>query len=224
MMSFPIRMLHGVTLRRFDSEGRGLLRLPPPRGGLSDDRASGRWRVETATANESPFALPLIDVAKERGFQVEACAMDKAYDNGPIYEGRENRNVRPIFPLRQTPAVARGEAEPPRCEHGEWRFAGADYGRKASKWRDPTGECKPASRWVKADRMHPLMPRETLRWRRLYRGRSAVEREFGRLKHEWALLPLRVRGIERVRLHADLTILAKLACALARTRAVPLAA
>jgi hypothetical protein len=51
-----------------------------------------------------------------------------------------------------------------------------------------------------------------------------VEREFGRLKNEWAMLPLRIRGLERVRLHADLTILAKLACALARARAVPLAA
>ena len=57
-----------------------------------------------------------------------------------------------------------------------------------------------------------------------YRSRGAVEREFGRLKNEWALAPLRVRGIERVRLHADLTILAKLACALARSRMVPLAA
>jgi hypothetical protein len=37
-------------------------------------------------------------------------------------------------------------------------------------------------------------------------------------------LPLRVRGIEKVRLHADLTILAELACALARARALPLAA
>ena len=55
-------------------------------------------------------------------------------------------------------------------------------------------------------------------------GRAAVEREFGRLKNEWALLPLRVRGLERVRLHADLTILAKLSCALARARAAPLAA
>ncbi len=55
-------------------------------------------------------------------------------------------------------------------------------------------------------------------------ARSAVEREFGRLKNEWALAPLRVRGLERVQLHADLTILAKLACALARARAVPLAA
>jgi hypothetical protein len=43
---------------------------------------------------------------------------------------------------------------------------------------------------------------------KLYKGRAAVEREFGRLKNEWALLPLRVRGLDRVRLHADLTILA----------------
>ena len=46
----------------------------------------------------------------------------------------------------------------------------------------------------------------------------------GRLKHEWSLLPIRVRGIEPVRLHADLTILAKLACALARARPRTLAA
>jgi hypothetical protein len=46
----------------------------------------------------------------------------------------------------------------------------------------------------------------------------------GRHKHEWGLLPLRLRGIERVRLHADLTILARLGCALATARAVPLAA
>jgi hypothetical protein len=39
-----------------------------------------------------------------------------------------------------------------------------------------------------------------------------------------ALLPLRVRGLDRVWLHADLTILAKLATALARARTVPLAA
>ena len=55
----------------------------------------------------------------------------------------------------------------------------------------------------------------------LCRRRASVEREFGRLKHEWPLSPLRVRGIQRVRLHADIPILAKLACALARARAVP---
>jgi hypothetical protein len=68
------------------------------------------------------------------------------------------------------------------------------------------------------------VPRDTDRWRKLYRGRASVERAFGRAKVEWALLPLRVRGMDRVRLHADLTMLTQLACALARARAVPLAA
>ena len=46
------------------------------------------------------------------------------------------------------------------------------------------------------------IPRGTDEWRSLYRRRSAVEREFGRLKHHYALASLRVRGIERIRLHA----------------------
>jgi hypothetical protein len=66
-----------------------------------------------------------------------------------------------------------------------WLFAGSDYKRKASKWRRPTGECKPASVWVKASRVHPLVARDSDRWRKLYRRRASVEREFGRLKHEW---------------------------------------
>jgi transposase len=63
------------------------------------------------------------------------------------------------------------------------------------------------------------IPRGTDEWRSLYRRRSAVEREFGRLKHSYGLAFLRVRGIERVRLHADLTMLGRLALALNRARA-----
>lgn len=138
-----------------------------------------------------------------------------------VYAELKHRDCSPIIPLRFTTAVKRGEDDPPRCLHGAWRFAGSDYQRKASKWRCPTGECKPASQWIKANRLHPLIPRETPRWLKLYKGRAAVEREFGRLKNEWALLPLRVRGLERVQLHADLTVLATLASALARSRATP---
>jgi hypothetical protein len=68
------------------------------------------------------------------------------------------------------------------------------------------------------------IPRKSDEWRSLYRRRSAVEREFGRLKHHYALAMLRVRGIERVRLHADLTILGRPALELARARAIPIAA
>jgi DDE family transposase len=109
------------------------------------------WRVETARSNESQFPLSLIDKLHSHGLAVETCAMDKGYDLGPIYDGCEARDVRPIIPLRQTTAVARGDAEPPRCEHGEWR-------------------------------------------------------------------------LERVQLHARLTVVAKLSCALGRTRAIPLVA
>jgi hypothetical protein len=61
-------------------------------------------------------------------------------------------------------------------------------------------------------RLSRFLPRESERWKTLYKGRGAVEREFGRLKHDWAMLPLRVRGLARVRLHVNLTILAKLVC------------
>jgi transposase len=60
-------------------------------------------------------------------------------------------------------------------------------------------------------------------WKMLYRRRSAVEREFGRLKHNFGLV-LRTRGLRKAQLHADLVMLARLSQALSRTRAVPLAA
>jgi transposase len=182
------------------------------------------WQVRTAKDNEANHALPLLDAARARGFAAQTCAMDRGYDYAAIYDGCAERDCLPIIPLRQTPAVKQGKHKPPTCEHGEWTFAGADYARGATKWRCPTGECKPASKWIKADRLHPLIPRDTVKFKKLYRGRSAVEREFGRLKHDWALAPLRVRGLERVKLHADLTILGKLACALDRTRSLHMGA
>ena len=94
-----------------------------------------------------------------------------------------------------------------------WTFAGSDAKRGASKWRCPSGECQPASVWIKADRLQPLIPRGTRRFRDLFHGRAAVEREFGR--HEYGLAPLRTRGLARVALRADLTMLARLSQALA---------
>ncbi len=179
------------------------------------------WSVQTAKANESMFVAALIDAAKRRGAMAATVAMDKAYDIERVYAECAERDCEAIVPLRATTAVKRGDHRPPTCSHGTWTFAGSDRKRGASKWRCPSGECKPASTWIAADRLHPLMPRHTKRWKALYRGRASVEREFGRLKNEWGLKPLRVRGLERVRLHADLTVLTKLACALSKVRAHP---
>ena len=177
------------------------------------------WTVETAKANETRFAADLIDDAQRRGLMAASACMDKGYDQRRVYDECAERDCLPLIPLRATPDVKRGDDQPPCCEHGVWVFAGADRKRGAAKWRCPSGECRPASTWVAADRLHPLIPRESDRWKAAYRKRAAVEREFGRLKHSWGLGPLRVRGLDRVRLHADLTILTKLACALARVRA-----
>jgi transposase, IS5 family len=179
------------------------------------------WTVETAKANETRFAADLIDTAQRRGCMAATAAMDKGYDQRPVYDQCMERDCLPLIPLRQTPDVKRGDDAPPCCQHGVWAFAGSDRKRGASKWRCPTGECRPASTWVAADRLHTLIPRSTKRWKAAYRKRAAVEREFGRLKTSWGLKPLRVRGLDRVRLHADLTILTKLACALSRARATP---
>lgn len=177
------------------------------------------WSVETAKANESMFVAPLLDAAKRRGAMADSVAMDRAYDAGRVHGECAEHDCLPLIPLKTTPAVRRGDHLPRTCDHGTWKFAGSDRKRGASKWRCPTGECAPASTWIKADRMHPLIPYGTDRWYRMYRGRGAVERTFGRLKNEWGLKPLRCRGLDRVRLHADLTILTKLACALSRVRA-----
>jgi hypothetical protein len=176
------------------------------------------WQVETAKDSEIPLVPVLLDAAAGRGFTVDVCVLDRGYDAEVVYEQVEGRHARPVIPLRQTPAVKAGKDKPPSCDHGTWTFAGSDAKRGASKWRCPSGECAPASVWVKASRLHPLIPRGSDRFKALYHQRGAVEREFGRLKHEWGMLPLRVRRLPRVRLHVDLTILATLATALAATR------
>jgi hypothetical protein len=58
----------------------------------------------------------------------------------------------------------------------------------------------------------------------LSRGQLLDRLAAARLKNDWALAPLRVRGLDRVKLHADLTILTKLSGALARARGIALAA
>jgi hypothetical protein len=169
------------------------------------------WSGETARDSEETFALALIDAAKARGFAIQTAIMDKGYDSAPIHDGCMDRGLCPVTALVKSIRVKRGEHKPPSCEHGEWTFAEADWERRATRWCCPTGDC--GSRWVPADRLHPLIPRETERSRVLYHSRGAVEREFGRLKHEWAMLPLRVRSLAKVKQHVDLTILAKLCCA-----------
>jgi IS5 family transposase len=180
------------------------------------------WHVATAKDAEATYALPLLDKVRGQGFNVTTAIMDKGYDTGPIHDGCMDSGVCPVTALVNSGRVKRGLHKPPTCEHGEMTFAGADRQRRATQWHCATGDC--ASVWIAADRLHPLIPRESERSRMLYRKRGAVERTFAHLKTYWALDDLRVRGLDKVRLHVDLTVLARLGCALNQARTVPLAA
>jgi hypothetical protein len=175
--------------------------------------------VRTARDGEAIHALALIDKARARGFAAGTAAMDKGYDVGPIYHGCEERDCRPTIPLRHRVAIERGDHKPPTCEHGDWRFVGSDSKSGASKWRWPSGECKPAVVWIKADRLHPLVPRNSPRFTALTVAARQSSGSSGGSRTNGRLLRSALRGLDRVRLHADLTILAKLATALARARA-----
>ena len=64
-------------------------------------------------------------------------------------------------------------------------------------------------------RRYVPVPRETKKWKRLYRLRSAVERVNSRLKAHLGLDELRVRGIGKVRCRLSLSVLVMLAVAVA---------
>src|SRR5439155_14928269 len=126
---------------------------------------------------------------------------------------RRYRRRRPGAALRSR-AAGRPAAQ---CHRSLPRGAGARLARRVDARDGPRRDLE--GRAV-ARSVGGLGETESDEWRSLYRRRSSVEREFGRLKHHYALAMLRVRGIERVRLHADLTILGRLALELARLRAM----
>ncbi len=119
------------------------------------------WQTQTAKDSEMPLVGPLLDAAAGRGFTPNVCVLDRGYDYVKVYAAVEDHHARPVIPLRKTPAVKARKHKPPSCDHGEWTFAGSDAKRGASKWRCPSGECVPASVWVKASRLHTLIPRGT---------------------------------------------------------------
>jgi hypothetical protein len=116
-----------------------------------------------------------------------------------------------------TPAVKRGDPKPPTCEHGEWTFAGTDYKRQSDEMAlphrrvqaevhlghgGPTAPAHPAT--------HGALGEAVTRAVAPSNGRSGGPSTNGRCCAAGA-------GRDRVALHADLTILAELGCALAKT-------
>ncbi len=182
-------------------------------------------RTRSGSSDHSCFKRPNSRVGV---LQVHAPGLSKCRGHAVKAGGEPCRRARAACAAlhERHPDMGRDVAigSPRRASTGSGRSPGP-----TSSARQRSGAARPASASPPPSGSRPTSSTRSSRARRSGRASSttragAVEREFGRLKHEWALLPLRVRGLERVRLHADLTILAKLSCALARARAVSLAA
>jgi len=61
------------------------------------------WEVHTASDAEVPVVPVLLDRLAIRGIAVSVAVLDKGYDAATIYGDCEDRGIRPIIPLRQTP-------------------------------------------------------------------------------------------------------------------------
>jgi hypothetical protein len=177
----------------------------PERQRYSDPDASWGHRSAVSTRKGGGFYGYKLHLAVDAGtglplaWQVETAARNESLYVAPLLDAVTARGFRP-----ETVAMDKGyDNNRVYAECHERECAAIIPLRKGQPERDLR------------------IPRSSDRWRGLYRRRSAVEREFGHLKHNLGLAYLRVRGIERVRLHADLVMLGRLARAAAIARTAP---
>jgi IS5 family transposase len=164
----------------------------------------------------------------------QAVIADKGYDskgNNEFVFGE--CKAAPIIPIRevtgmQIPDICNAKGTP-LCSCGlEMTYWGRDG--KYLKYRCPEavgkGTCKSRFKCTSSPygyvlklpvaddpRRHPPVPRETKKWQRLYRMRTAIERVNSRVKELLGLAAITVRGIGKVTVRAMLSLLVMLAAA-----------
>lgn len=198
--------------------------------------------VTTAKDADTNFLRPLLD-ERDRllpEVSLEVCLADGAYDSTENIKAITGRSALPIIPLNpggeKAPPGITNTLGTPLCPTG---FPMTYWGRDVDylKYRCPqeatklfsclldhkgTDRCSlsPYGLVVKLNmkddpRRYVPVPRETKKWQRLYKRRTAVERVNSRLKQNLLLDELRVRGLPKVKVRIGLNLLVMLAIAVA---------
>ncbi len=185
---------------------------------------------------------PLLQKAgldKKEKTNLEAVITDKGYDsqenNAFVYN---DCKAAPIIPIRerkdaQLPDICNAKGTP-LCSCGlEMTYWGRDG--NYLKYRCPhvlgKGECKSRFRCTSSPygyvlklpiaedvRRHPPVPRESKKFQRLYKMRTAVERVNSRLKDLLGLNQITIRGIVKVTVRSALSLLVMLAAAVSMAK------
>jgi IS5 family transposase len=168
------------------------------------------------------------------GIKPEAVIADKAYDSQENYRlVIEEYGAAPIIPIReregmQMPDICNAKGTPV-CRCGlEMAFWGRDGDYLKYRCPEAVGKGVCLSRFpctsstygyvlklpiAQDPRRHPPVPRESKKWHKLYRLRSAIERVNSRVKGLLGLDKITVRGMAKVRVRSLLSLLVMLAAA-----------
>jgi hypothetical protein len=186
--------------------------------------------------------LPLLRLAKEKveNFAPRFILADKAYHGYENHKGIvEELNAIPIIDLpkggKRFEDLCDEKGTPYCAADIPYIFWGYDKKQKVLKYRCPLACGKQGCLWIEKCSNSPYgqvvklrlsddyrrfiqVPRHTKRWKELYNKRVNVEHTFAMSKGFRALERPRVRGIDNVRLHCLLSIIAMQAWALGMIR------
>ncbi|HTE83157.1 MAG TPA: transposase [Dehalococcoidia bacterium] len=191
----------------------------PERERYSDPDASWGHRSAVGTRGAGGFY----------GFKIDL-AVCTATGLPLAWQTRSARHHESLFVAPLLDAVRARGFRPETCAMDKGYDNTRIYGECEARGVDPVVPLRgakskqPALPLTTGGRLFPRIARHTERFRSLYRRRALIEKEFAHLKREHGLAALRVRGLERVQLHADLTMLARLSLAMQRERVATLAA
>ncbi len=109
-------------------------------------------------ADESNYVAPLLDAARDRGFTAETTSLDMGYDNERVYGECEDRDSRPIIPLRETPPSRPGRRGRRPANMASGGSLVPTRGTRGPSGGVPPGSVRLLPDGVKADRLHPFTP------------------------------------------------------------------
>jgi hypothetical protein len=185
----------------------------PERERYSDPDASWGHRSAVGTRGAGSFY----------GFKIDL-AVCTATGLPLAWQTRSARHHESLFPAPLLDLCASRGFKPETCAMDKGYDVSRVYAECEARGIDPVVPLRgakakqPVLPVATGGRMFPRIARGTERFKSLYRRRALIEKEFAHLKREHALAMLRVRGLERVQLHVDLTLMARLALALDRAQ------
>ena len=198
--------------------------------------------VATGRSHDNNFLRPLYEQARDNHswFKPDVVLGDKGYDSKALHRFLRKQGTTGVIPIRKTTSKdglfdgIYDENGDPTCMGGvAMQYLGTNPANQKLIWQCRTQGCHLKQGGTRAithcdtkveldpddnPRVMGAIPRNTKRWKRLYRKRWSIERVFASWKHSRLLENHHYRGLPKVRTHVIASGVAFLATVLAHLR------